>query len=375
MQLLNTALIVCTVIYVVTFFYVALRRSFLPVYRDLSNEQKVSVSIIIPARNEESFIENCLTGIISQQYDARQFEVIVVDDESSDSTAELTAGFITGHPQFDIRLIRLKGNQFRKKGALLSGITEAKGELIITRDADTVNNSDKWLESLVSFYEVKKPAMIICPVDLRAKNGFLSAFQLSEHLFLQSITAVSAAGGYPFLCNGANLAFSKEAFHSVGGYEGNLTEASGDDIFLLEKMRRQAGKRVKYLNSKEAAVTTFALTSVKDFFRQKVRWASKFNRTANGFSVLFSLILLLPNLLFPLALVWSLVSGESYKTLLFCLALKWIFDFLLLTLSSYAKKSFGWLIWFLFLELFNHIYFIVVTFLALLVKPVWKGRR
>ncbi len=371
MELIFDITFAVTLFYALLLLWVVMKYEVARTFKHDNVVNGVLASIIIPARNEEQTIENCLAGIARQDYS--NYEVLVIDDDSTDRTPEVVIRFKDQHPAFPLTLIKLKDNLQKKKGALLCGIERAKGELIITRDADTLNSSENWLSAVVAFYLKEKPAMIICPVTLKTGTSFRDAFQLTEHMFLQLFTSASALSGFPYLCNGANLCFTKRHFEEVGGYGGNMEIASGDDIFLLEKFKREKLK-ISYLKSTDAAVNTFSLRTWIAILHQKSRWAGKLKQHLNLQSAISGILVFLTNFLLLLCFVLSFFFEGSYKTFAASLLIKWIIDFLLLTLSSWRQKSFIWMPWFLFLELFNHIYLLLIPVVTLAITPVWKGR-
>jgi hypothetical protein len=80
------------------------------------------------------------------------------------------------------------------------------------------------------------------------------------------------------MCNGANLAYAKDAFVEVGGFSGIDSIPSGDDMLLMHKIALRYPDRVFYLKSRRAIVSTRSETSWKKFFHQRIRWASKADR-------------------------------------------------------------------------------------------------
>ncbi len=209
----------------------------------------VFVSVIVACRNEEINLPSLLSGLASQDYNPDFFEVIIIDDNSTDNTFKMASSF-TGIKKLKV----IKNSGSGKKKAIKTGVDACAGELVITTDADCRPGID-WLKTIAAFYTENKPGMIICPVEMNGAGGFLQRFQELEFLSLQGVTAGTAAAGNPVMCNGANLAFTKEAFQK---YSGNLHEekVSGDDVFLLHNLKRNKGNRILWLESPEAIVTT-----------------------------------------------------------------------------------------------------------------------
>ena len=193
----------------------------------VSADPETFVSVVIACRNEQKNLTALIKSISLQNYSKHLFEVIIVDDNSIDKTNEIASGFT---PVGNISTINNKGKG--KKQALRAGIKAAKGNLIITTDADC-RMGRNWIRTIAAFYEMNKPDMIICPVKLESAPGFFGGFQELEFMSLQGITAGSAITKEATMCNGANLAFEREVYfnHAANlNYEIN----SGDDIFFIE---------------------------------------------------------------------------------------------------------------------------------------------
>ncbi len=128
-------------------------KDFIP--KEKMNEKELPyVSIIIAARNEEKNIGKCIKSLVSQTYPQNKFEVIITDDHSTDQTVPIIKSF----SEDNIRVISLadftgnnKINSYKKK-SIETALKFAKGELIVTTDADCIA-PQKWLETLVSFYK------------------------------------------------------------------------------------------------------------------------------------------------------------------------------------------------------------------------------
>jgi biofilm PGA synthesis N-glycosyltransferase PgaC len=228
------------------------------------------ISVVIAARNEEENIGALLTSLQQQTYPRELFEIIIVDDDSTDATAEKVKLFP------GIRLLQSAGSNNRafKKQAISTGIGEATGELIVTTDADCIL-PPRWLETISAFYKEKKLAAIAGPVLIETNGGLLEDFQCMDFLTLQGVTGASMQNGSMTMANGANLAYRKEAFEQVGGFAGIDQIASGDDMLLLYKISKAFPGQVGYLLAPDAIVSTAAMPTLKQFFQQRLRWAGK----------------------------------------------------------------------------------------------------
>ena len=237
---------------------------------------QTKISIIIPARNEQENIGACLDSIIGQSYPKHLYEVLVVDDHSTDDTAAI----IKSYQAENVQLISLKDfvsanelNSYKKK-AIEIAILQSTGQLIVTTDADCIVPQN-WLQTIAAFYEEQKPAFIVMPVAINCGNRFIEIFQALDFMTLQGITGASVHKKFHSMCNGANLAYTKKAFNEAGGFKGIDNIASGDDMLLLHKIFKLQPNGIAYLKSKEVIVHTQPVHTISQFLNQRIRWASK----------------------------------------------------------------------------------------------------
>jgi glycosyltransferase involved in cell wall biosynthesis len=233
------------------------------------------ITIIIPARNEAANIGRCLQSIVDQSYPAHLRQIIVADDFSTDNTATIVQSFAGQN----VSLLRLADhitdrlNSYKKKAIELA-VAQSTGTLIITTDADCTVPPG-WLATYAAFYQQYKPAFIAAPVAINCSNRPIEIFQALDFMTLQGITGASVYKKVHTMCNGANLAYERNAFYEVGGFTGIDHIASGDDMLLMHKIYQRYPDRVLFLKSKNAIVQTEPVHTVKDFFNQRIRWASK----------------------------------------------------------------------------------------------------
>lgn len=235
---------------------------------------RTKVSIIIPARNEEDNIGRLLDSIQQQNYNKKLFEVIVIDDFSTDRTAEIIKSF-DGVKYFHLsEWVNEKNENSFKKKALSEAIKIAEGELIVTTDADCEVGKN-WLKAIAQKYEQLHYKAMAAPVMFFEKKSLLNIFQELDFVAMQGITAAVLSSKKGAMCNGANFIFTKKAFEEVGGYEGINHLASGDDMMLMHKFQQQFPNQLAFIKNKDAIVQTQAMDSMSSFVQQRIRWAGK----------------------------------------------------------------------------------------------------
>ena len=341
---------------------------------------QTKVSILIPARNEAANIEACIQSIFAQKYPANLFNLIIIDDHSSDATPVLVRAMKKKYPQLElICLSDLQVDQDHiafKKWALEQGIAKANGDLIVSTDADCIV-SENWLNLLVSFYESEKYAFIAAPVNFFQEQNQLEYFQSLDFIGMMGITGAGIHGKFQHMCNGANLAYEKAAFEAVGGFKGIDGRASGDDMLLLQKMAKHFPKRIGFLKNADATVHTKAMPDWRSFLNQRIRWASK-SYDYPEWQVTFRLAMVFLFCLFILGspLLIPFFGWPVAIAFLGMLLVKGIVDYFFLgAMSRFFSRS-ALMKKYLFAVPLHLIYIVSVGILANLTKTYeWKGRK
>ena len=292
------------------------------------------ISVIVACRNEEEKLPALLRCLSDQNYPPHLFELIIVDDNSTDRSFDIATGYKGLH-----RILAIKNTGKGKKQAIRTGVNASSGNLIITTDADC-RMGINWIRTIASFYEKKKSDLIICPVRIESAGGFLGKFQELEFLSLQGVTAGAAVAGTPSMCNGANLAFTKDAYLSNTV---NLHDEipSGDDIFLLHSIKKNPGAQIHWLESEDAMVITAASPGLKSFFKQRGRWISKAGAYNDLYTSLLGIATFFATGLQLSYMVAFIISPSLIWVLLTIFILKSIPDFLILnnTAGRYGRKD------------------------------------
>ncbi|MCK0114576.1 glycosyltransferase family 2 protein [Gelidibacter sp. F63206] len=333
-------------------------------------------SVIIPFRNEEKMLPALLASIAALNYPKDYFEIIFVDDDSEDLSVHLINSILTipESTPMDFRVIKnIIISNSPKKDAINLAISKAKYDWIVTTDADCVLPK-YWLESFDEFIQEQQPDFIVAPITYANCKGFLHNFQLLDVLSLQGATIGGFGIKKPFLCNGANLAYKKELFKILNGFQGNSEIASGDDVFLLEKATAQNASKVHYLKCQEAIVYTSALNSWADLIQQRVRWAAKSTVYKNYFGRLVGLIVLSQNALLVGLIVLSLTGVLKPQPLLYIFIIKFGIDLSLISKATHFFNQRIHLKHLLLSSLCYPFFGVYVTLLSVFKDFRWKER-
>lgn len=378
----HLTLIIVTVIF--TGGYIALiiyyRRLFgkLKPFNATSVEPVTKFSILIPARNEEESIGKCLASVYRQDYPAALFEVVVIDDHSTDTTADTVTELMKKHST--LKLIRLadevKGkllNAYKKK-AIETAIPKTSGDWIITTDADCLAG-ETWLRSYDNYIQQHDPALVAGPVKFINNGSFVSVFQCLDFLSLQGITAAAVSANSHSMCNGANLAYKKDAFLQVNGFRGIDNVASGDDMLLMHKIKNKFPGRTGYLFTPGAVVSTSPMPDWASFFHQRIRWASKAEKYDDKSIIAVLVLVYFYNCLLLALGILSFTGVFYFKLLLISLIIKTIVElgFLFPVAEFYKEKKLLW--WFPAMQPFHILYMVVAGWLGKFGSYRWKGRK
>lgn len=247
------------------------------------------VSVIIPFRNESENILSNLKSIESQFYPKEKFEVIYVNDSSDDNSLRLLQSNIKKNNIRTISVPEEFSKNAHKKRAVRYGIDNAKGNIIVTTDADCMHH-EEWLNSLLKTFD-SVTGFVSGPVEFETEGNIFSKFQKLEFAGLVFCGAGLIGSGHPTICNAANIAYRKKVFDEVGGFNYQLNLSSGDDELLMQKISNDTDFKVKFCIDKKAIVKTAANKTISDFYQQRKRWASKGLFYADK-SLVFKLILI-----------------------------------------------------------------------------------
>jgi cellulose synthase/poly-beta-1,6-N-acetylglucosamine synthase-like glycosyltransferase len=330
------------------------------------------VTILIAARDEEERIRYTIEDIIAQDYPKRLTEVIIVDDHSTDSTADI----IRSYAADGIQLMQLKAdkplNSYKKK-AIAEAIGRSKGDLMVATDADC-RMGPQWLSSIVGYYETHKPVMISSPVTYFEERSLFERLQTLEFSYLIGIGAAFIGNGKASTCNGANLAYRKDVFYAVGGFKGIDDLASGDDELLLQKVAVQYPNQIAFFKDPQAIVYTHAKHTLQEFLQQRRRWASKSTRYKDKKIVALAVGIWLFNLSLIVNALLGFYNVYFLKLFLIQFLLKFVFEAaFLMPITNFFKRT-NLIALLIILAPIHIIYFVYVGLIGNTRKYAWKGR-
>lgn len=236
-----------------------------------------TVTVLIAARNEELRIPKCLDCLMSQDYDARRLQIIIVDDRSDDGTASVLSAYCDRFPgRLTIRTLKETGRGFSpKKYALSRGLEEATGEIIVTTDADCIM-SDGWISAIVSEF-ADDTGLVLGMTSYYALSGETasSGTQALEFLSYGIVAAGLVGLNFPVHGNANNIAYRRKVYNEAASFASHGNIVSGDDDFLIQGIHKLGRWKIRYSVHPESQVQTEPPLSLGQFWEQRKRWASK----------------------------------------------------------------------------------------------------
>jgi cellulose synthase/poly-beta-1,6-N-acetylglucosamine synthase-like glycosyltransferase len=342
-------------------------------YKPITEKTK-DVTVLVPFRNESENILDCLESLQNQDYPKDKTEIIFIDDNSIDDSVDKLRNNIDDK---GIKIVSAKsGNSERahKKRAIEEGLRYAKGEIIITTDADCTHK-ETWLQTLVNTFE-EETGFVAGPVDFRLSEKFFDKLQRLEFAGLVLSGAGLVASNQPAICSAANIAYRKELFEKVGGYRDNHSLSSGDDELLMQKIHRETDYKVDFCYKKEALVTTKPNKTVGDFYQQRKRWASKGIFYSNKFLVFRLVLIYLFYLSMPVQILLGLLwSSALFVIFFFTFLIKITYEYLIVHKGAKDLYDSGILTVFLPAEILHVPYILLSGFMGLFGKYKWKSRK
>ncbi len=332
-----------------------------------SSETKPFVSVIVPARNEERNIMQCINSIHNNNYPEDKYEIIAVNDRSTDNTLSVLNDLSRSIKNLKVinvteenKIKNLRG----KPGALEKGIAAARGEIILMTDADCLVGKH-WIETMAAQYNTPEVGLVASFTNVLGKRIF-DIIQAIEWAYLHTMASAGVGLKQPLGCYGNNLSVSKKAYIAVGGYR-KIKFSVTEDLALLQTIHK-AGYTVRYLTHKDADVDTFACKTFSEYLKQRHRWA------VGGLDLGWrAAIFVISSALLILGIIASIVIWNPvYLTAIVLTRMFW--DYLLIGSSFNILQKKELKKWIPVAVLFFIVLETIVPFLLLKKQVEWKGQ-
>lgn len=332
----------------------------------ISEDKLPSASIIVAARNEEDKILRTLKSLDTLEYPEGKLQIIIVDDQSTDSTGKIIDDFIKDKPRFQkITTEEHHTKLIGKMRALAYAIKAATGEIILTTDADC-EVKPTWAKTVCSYYQ--DDVAIVTGVTTQTAENWFHGMQAIDFVYLLTAGAGTTNLNFPISCIGNNMSYRKSAYDEVGGYE-NLPHSVTEDFTLMNAIYNLKKYKVIFPVDEQTLVTSIPCRTLKSLIRQKKRWGvGGLGVPFRGFVIMFwgfmaNILVLLTPFFFSTAWLYLVVFKISL-------------DFFLLYplhVKLGIKKN---LKYFFHFEIYYLIYVVLLPFIVLPNKKViWKGRE
>jgi len=286
-------------------------------FRRASNAQNVSgnnplspppfFSVIVAAHNETDHLPSTLNALSEVDFPPERVEYILVNDRSSDDTLLQMQAAATRHSNWQVISSTPSPDFSGKVNALRCGTDAAKGDYFIFLDADCSPLRD-WLyayDTHVSHCDVVC-GHISSPPD---QKGLWYRLLNLEHLFSSLQVLAGSGNGQPLFSRGGNWGYSREIWTACGGWSGLRGKSWGDDILMMDRLRKQSKTRFGYALA--ASVLTPPPSSCRVWLNASRRRYGKVNQLSftsmvlhSAFYLLLLLLMIIPLLLPQLALPW-----------------------------------------------------------------------
>ena len=234
-----------------------------------------SASVIIAIRNGETSLVNLISDLQSQNY-AGKYEVILVDDNSSDNTAKIIEKIVGQDHHFKhVNSIEGKVNLSLKKRALDAGIQKAAHDILLFTDVDC-RLTEGWISAMVSAF-TPQTEFVVGLSKIIPTESLVSRFQSLDFQMLETASLGMASIGKPWACTGQNQAYRKSLYEEVGGFDKISSLVQGDDTLFLQICRNNSA-HTSYIFYDESIVISRTENNLTSLLKQRMRWSGDASR-------------------------------------------------------------------------------------------------
>ena len=365
MSFIFFTLCLLTLSYAVLLFIVSNSIGHLFPERTKEDDNDESITIIIAVRNEGDNIKPLVQSIFNNSIPRHQYELIIVDDHSTDNTVQNASSFES------VKVLSLPVGLYGKKQAITYGIKHASFDNILLTDGDCTVGED-WIS--MHLQGLQKNVMNTGIVHIAENNSFVSSFQAMDVAATMTATKWGIEQQLFPLANGANLSYKKSVFLSHNQFDDNIHVPSGDDIFMAEKIFLTQPQKLGFISHPAAAVTTKAESNWSSLLQQRIRWASKQTMTQSKRVLLLQIFIGTYLTLMLTCFIFAILHPPLLPWYVLIVAVKASIDYAHLRSyrNVYKTPSLSYFIPGFFLFPIFYIYLGIMAFTRK--KIVWKGR-
>lgn len=247
---------------------------------DVSSEIEVTrdtITVLVAARNEEKTLPKLFDSLLNQTLDRSLWEVIVINDRSTDNTLSVIEEYKERIPSLSVLNVeKVPMGIAPKKNAIMMGVESSRTDIIAVTDADCIV-PENWLSLIQTKFSDNGVVLVqgLTGYSETNRQTLLDRFQTVD-FFSHSVVAAAGIGrNLPINSNANNFAYRKTIFDKLDGYGNVASVVSGDDDLLLQRVWEQKIGRIVYMATRNGAVETEAPSSLKEMFEQRKRWGSK----------------------------------------------------------------------------------------------------
>ena len=334
-----------------------------------NQNDKDFVSVMVACRNEQDDISHIIQKVKMQNFDKSRFEMIVVNDHSTDTTLQILEKEAAIWDK--LKVVCLNEGEEGKKSAIQKGISFAKGDIILCTDADC-SVGRNWIATIVNYFADEKIKMVSAPVVFLNGKGFFQQLQSLEFLSLIGSGAAAIGRGKSIFCNGANLAYRKSIFLELNAFDNNTV--SGDDVFLMHHIKQKYASGIVFAKEKDAIVKTSSQPNIKAFINQRKRWTAKSSSYKDFDTIAISILVFLMNVSIVTLLGMTFFNSQMIALFTALFLVKYIADYLFLlpVLKFFNKREL--VFWTLPFEIFYCFYIVLIVILSFTKSFQWRER-
>jgi glycosyltransferase involved in cell wall biosynthesis len=350
-------------------YYVLLFSKFAFAKEEQPSLKNIPVSIIVCAKNEAGNLDELIPKLLEQDYE--QFEIVLINDSSSDDTLEIMESFKSDHS--NIKIVDVKSNEAfwgNKKYALTLGIKAAAHDFLLFTDADCVPKSNQWVKAMSSHFSNEKSIVIGYGAYAKHKGSFLNKLIRFETLFTAMQYFAYSKIRLPYMAVGRNLAYRKDTFYNVNGFMNHFKIRSGDDDLFVNEAATAQNTSICF--SEDSFTISQPKTTLNEWINQKRRHVSTANHYKFKHKFLLTLFYVSQVTFWLLAIILLIVT---FKPIIVTslIVFRFLFQYLIINYSAKKLDETDTILLLPLLELFLIVSQFSIFMTNLISKPThWK---